>query len=1214
MPMLKGGSPNTVKKNISEFHTGPTYAHTAAKFGKKRANAQAIAAALSTARRYGKAEGGEVEIPEDDSLERAYDPNTGGLHLRITPKPEPRPEYTDADLRRLAPRLRQKQQDEGGRPAPTWMPPPQSTYWQATHGADTGPASLPRQEPAPETATSPLWEPPPLSRYHQAAQGVDTGPAPVDRAAAAKNPALWGRELSKFTIDPFLKVRDLAKSGEFQPGEPLSEEGAGALFDAAGTMAGGVRIGAAAFPKMVPKNSVGVFGANLGHKDDLLRGMDWDLFETEMKQLLSPSASHGPMTPMAQHKNSWIDSSNFEHLESSKGSNPGGVYRDPGTNDKWYLKQPPSVDHLKNEILANKLYQLAGVPVPELGHTTMQREGQFYPALASRMVKGSPLNKFPSGDLDEIIGLKEHFPIDAWLANWDAVGTGKDNIIVNPITMEATRIDAGGALNYRAQGTPKGKDFGNDVPELKTMLDPKKSPDAAQVFQGAHKADVGGEAAQRLAAIKPTDLAKVINEWGPGGLSEKMALYDKLMSRRKAIVDHYAAQAKAPTDFLPPPELETTGIAPAYIPPHQILGIIKNQSGTQIADSLLGFAQVGQIESALAAKLALPKVVKQNVNKILWGMKNTAKTPEESELLGSLFADKKFPKPPENVSKADTPKAIKDYDKEIAEYNQALEEQDNHQYELAQGQDFASKYPKDNPRAPGPDQIISYGDFNKLSENQIADRFNHQLTRVPDWRQWKPDYKSYSVPQLSKVQPGFAKLLGFNTDVTFYKGGEHHFSGHFMNPAKKASEPGFFLSDNEDIARAYANSSDSPIDRYVVRASKSGEIDWKKFTGLSDWHPTTMTKLLHQARKDGLDMIIIKNIEDVGGGKQDQYVLLNTNGTIRSVNAEFNPTKIGHGHSHWALPPAMAAGAVGYGAMQDEGQPMIKRASGGDVPMQMADTTKIPWASLDADSQQNLLSGAYVPQTNGELNKYDETLTEHGSVILPVNPFGPRDWQDKSFPTDIERYDLPDGRVILRKKPREPLMSWNKRAKGGSTPFHLRGYNESIGAPTSGSEPGVRHFTAPHTGMIHSPVPGRTDKISMNVRGGSYILPASIVSGIGQGNSMAGASILNKFFKMSPYGAAAGNIGTPRVNYGKTMNMRLPAVKQPKFAEGGQEEGPGENVPIVAAGAEFIVPPHVVQRLGGGNMKQGHAILDEFVSHMRQKTINDMKNEKPPKK
>ena len=51
MPLKKGKSKKTVSKNIREFHTGKTYARTRAKFGKKRANKQAVAVAMSQKRK-----------------------------------------------------------------------------------------------------------------------------------------------------------------------------------------------------------------------------------------------------------------------------------------------------------------------------------------------------------------------------------------------------------------------------------------------------------------------------------------------------------------------------------------------------------------------------------------------------------------------------------------------------------------------------------------------------------------------------------------------------------------------------------------------------------------------------------------------------------------------------------------------------------------------------------------------------------------------------------------------------------------------------------------------------------------------------------------------------------------------------------------------------------------------------------------------------------
>jgi hypothetical protein len=54
MPLKHGTSKKTVSENIKEFHGGKTYAHTKAKFGKKRADKQAVAAALNEKRKSSK--------------------------------------------------------------------------------------------------------------------------------------------------------------------------------------------------------------------------------------------------------------------------------------------------------------------------------------------------------------------------------------------------------------------------------------------------------------------------------------------------------------------------------------------------------------------------------------------------------------------------------------------------------------------------------------------------------------------------------------------------------------------------------------------------------------------------------------------------------------------------------------------------------------------------------------------------------------------------------------------------------------------------------------------------------------------------------------------------------------------------------------------------------------------------------------------------------
>jgi hypothetical protein len=66
-----------------------------------------------------------------------------------------------------------------------------------------------------------------------------------------------------------------------------------------------------------------------------------------------------------------------------------------------------------------------------------------------------------------------------------------------------------------------------------------------------------------------------------------------------------------------------------------------------------------------------------------------------------------------------------------------------------------------------------------------------------------------------------------------------------------------------------------------------------------------------------------------------------------------------------------------------------------------------------------------------------------------------------------------------------------------------------------------------HKGAIHSSVAGRTDHLPMHVASGSYVIPADIISAMGEGNSMAGFKVAQNIFsghnrnitKGMPYGA-----------------------------------------------------------------------------------------------
>jgi len=56
VPLKSGSSQKTISSNIEELHSGNTFARTKAKFGKAKANKQAIAIAYSKARKSSKSD------------------------------------------------------------------------------------------------------------------------------------------------------------------------------------------------------------------------------------------------------------------------------------------------------------------------------------------------------------------------------------------------------------------------------------------------------------------------------------------------------------------------------------------------------------------------------------------------------------------------------------------------------------------------------------------------------------------------------------------------------------------------------------------------------------------------------------------------------------------------------------------------------------------------------------------------------------------------------------------------------------------------------------------------------------------------------------------------------------------------------------------------------------------------------------------------------
>lgn len=120
-----------------------------------------------------------------------------------------------------------------------------------------------------------------------------------------------------------------------------------------------------------------------------------------------------------------------------------------------------------------------------------------------------------------------------------------------------------------------------------------------------------------------------------------------------------------------------------------------------------------------------------------------------------------------------------------------------------------------------------------------------------------------------------------------------------------------------------------------------------------------------------------------------------------------------------------------------------------------------------------------------------------------------------------------------------------------------------------------------HVGPVVSAVPGRTDRHEVDVPSDSFVLPADVVSALGEGNTAAGQKVVSKMF------------GLP---------------------EGGHQHLGRNGIPIVIAGGETVIPPGVVRRIGGGSIEKGHKVLREWVLAERKKLIKTLGKLKGPHK
>jgi hypothetical protein len=217
-----------------------------------------------------------------------------------------------------------------------------------------------------------------------------------------------------------------------------------------------------------------------------------------------------------------IDTATMQKVGRQMGTNPGGVYQDRNGR-RFYVKSLESPAHARNEIIAAKLYQLAGAPT--LTYVNAKEPNQ----IATEFIELEKKRVSQLSD-NERRQAQHWLGVHAWTANWDAAGFDGDNQgVAKGVVMT---LDVGGALAFRAQGDPKGKAFGACVREIDTLRQDADNPHATRLFGDMSPAGIN-EAIAVVTRIPDAAIRRVVADNGDSSaLAEKMIARKADMAKR----------------------------------------------------------------------------------------------------------------------------------------------------------------------------------------------------------------------------------------------------------------------------------------------------------------------------------------------------------------------------------------------------------------------------------------------------------------------------------------------------------------------------------------------------------------------------------------------------------------------------------------------------------------------------------------------------------
>lgn len=190
-----------------------------------------------------------------------------------------------------------------------------------------------------------------------------------------------------------------------------------------------------------------------------------------------------------------------------------GAFLATSTDGRTFVvKEGASAEHLREEFAADAIYRAAGVAVPD----AILDEAGTRPVKVAQRIEGKQLGEWlktatPAEADATLRRLRQGFAVDALLGNWDVIGATADNVLVDSAGVP-WRIDNGGSLRYRAQGSAKNATEWQAHPdELWTI---RESAQGKSVFGNLSIQEIAAQItaldAQAILAAAPADVRPML--------------------------------------------------------------------------------------------------------------------------------------------------------------------------------------------------------------------------------------------------------------------------------------------------------------------------------------------------------------------------------------------------------------------------------------------------------------------------------------------------------------------------------------------------------------------------------------------------------------------------------------------------------------------------------------------------------------------------------